>query len=119
MLLNATQKRNMTRIFVKENGYRQESRTVGGVHVETIETDFGKVNLMLDRYMPEDTLATVSLEELAPRFLTVPGKGHFFEEPLAKTGASEKTQIYGEIGLEYGSEIDHAKVEGLSTKPVS
>lgn len=119
LLCNAVQKRRITKAFIGESNYRQESRTVGGVHVETIETDFGTVNLMLDRFMPADTIAAVSLEELAPRFLSIPGKGHFFEEPLAKTGASEKTQIYGEIGLEYGSEIDHAKIEGLSTAAIS
>lgn len=115
LLTNATQKRKLTKLFVTDMGYKQESRTVGGVHVETIETDFGKVNLMLDRYMPKDTIAPVSLEKLFPRFLEIPGKGHFFEEPLAKTGAAEKAQLYGEIGLEYGSEIEHAKLEGLAT----
>ena len=29
-------------------------------------------------------------------------------EPLAKTGASDKVQIYGEIGLKYGNERTHA-----------
>ena len=28
-------------------------------------------------------------------------------EPLAKTGASDDVQIYGEIGLEYGNEKAH------------
>ena len=117
-LLGGTQKRRVTKAFITDANYRSESRTVGGVHVETIETDFGKVNLMLDRYMPDDTIAVLSLEELAPRFLNIPGKGHFFEEPLAKTGSSDKTQIYGEIGLEYGSEIDHGLIEGLSTDEI-
>jgi hypothetical protein len=113
LLLNATQKRAVTTLFITDANYRSESRTVGGVHVEVIETDFGRLNLMLDRFMPADVIAAVSLEQLAPRFLRIPGKGHFFEEPLAKEGASEKTQLYGEIGLEYGSEIEHAKIEGL------
>lgn len=118
LLCGGLQKRRITKAFITDANYRQESRTVGGVHVDVIETDFGKVNIMLDRYMPADTLAVLSLEELAPRFLSIPGKGHFFEEPLAKTGASEKTQLYGEIGLEYGSEIDHGKIEGLSTDEI-
>jgi hypothetical protein len=115
LLTNATQKRKLTKLFVTDANYRQESRTVGGVHVEVIETDFGKLNLMLDRFMPADTIAALSLETMAPRFLPIPGKGHFFEEPLAKTGSAEKSQLYGEIGLDYGSEIEHAKLEGLAT----
>jgi hypothetical protein len=46
-------------------------------------------------------------------FLETPGKGHFFEEPLAKTGASDEVQIYGEIGLEYGKETAHGLYRGL------
>lgn len=57
--------------------------------------------------------AVVSLEHLQPVFVEVPGKEHFFEETLAKTGASDKVQIYGEIGLEYGSELAHGIIRGL------
>lgn len=87
---------------------------MGGVNVQTIETDFGKINIMLDRYMPVDTLAVVSLEQCKPRFLLIPGKGHFFMEPLAKTGASTKYQLYGEIGLEYGNERAHGKITNVT-----
>jgi hypothetical protein len=110
VIVNATLKRQLTKIFIKDKGYEESSRNVGGVNLQTFETDFGKANIMLDRYMPADQLVAVSLEDLKPRFLEIPGKGHFFAEPLAKTGASDKVQIYGEIGLEYGNERKHAKL---------
>ena len=78
------------------------------MNLQTIETDFGRCNIMLNRYMPTNKLVAVSLEDLKPAFLEIPGKGHFFAEPLAKTGASDKVQIYGEIGLNYGNERKHA-----------
>ena len=78
------------------------------MNLQTIETDFGLFNIMLDPYMPKDQLLVLSLEQLAPRFLEIPGKGHFFAEPLAKTGASDKVQLYGEIGLQYGDQKAHA-----------
>ena len=62
---------------------------------------------MLDRYVPADKLIVASLEQLSPVFMEIPNKGHFFAEPLAKTGASDDVQIYGEIGLEYGNEKAH------------
>jgi hypothetical protein len=65
--------------------------------------------------MPAGTVVAASLEELAPRFLSVPGKGHFFWEPLAKVGAAENSQLYGEIGLEYGNEMKHAKIVNATT----
>ena len=108
IVVNSTLKRALTRAFVTDRNYREETRNVGGVNLQTIETDFGRFNIMLDPYVPKDKLLVLSLEELAPRFLEIPGKGHFFAEPLAKTGAADKVQLYGEIGLEYGNEKAHA-----------
>lgn len=89
------------------------TRNVGGVAVETIITDFGTLNLVLDRQLPADALVVASMEQVDPVFLSIPGKGVLFEEELAKTGASDKTQIYGEIGLKYGNEKAHAQARGF------
>lgn len=116
VIVNSTQKRALSWIF--SQGSKQnapDSRNYFGVNLQTIETDFGKLNVMLHRDMPADSLVVASLEQLAPAFLAIPGKGHFFAEPLAKTGASDKVQLYGEIGLKYGNERTHAKITGLAT----
>lgn len=110
VIVNSTLKRQLTKIFIKDKGYKEATRNVGGVNLQTFETDFGSANIMLDRWAPVDTLAVVSLEECRPAFLEIPNKGHFFAEPLAKTGASDKVQIYGEIGLQYGNERKHGKL---------
>lgn len=110
VIVNAALKRALTKIFIKDKGYEEQTRNVGGVNLQTFETDFGRANIMLNRYMPVDTIAVASLGDLRPAFLEIPGKGHFFAEPLAKTGASEKVQIYGEIGLQYGNEKKHGKL---------
>lgn len=110
VIVNAALKRALTKIFIKDKGYEEQTRNVGGVNLQTFETDFGRANIMLNRYMPVDTIAVASLGDLRPAFLEIPGKGHFFAEPLAKTGAAEKVQIYGEIGLRYGNEKKHGKL---------
>ena len=107
VIVNAPLKRALTRIFIKDRGYEEATRNVGGVNLQTFETDFGRANIMLNRYMPADSLMVASLEDLKPAFLEISGKGHFFAEPLAKTGSSDKVQIYGEIGLNYGNERKH------------
>lgn len=114
-IVNSLQKRRLTKALIIDPGigYQEQTRNVGGVDLTTIVTDFGVLNIMLDRYMPIDTIAIVSMEDLAPRILEVPGKGFLFLEPLAKTGAFDSAQIYGEIGLEYGNERKHAKIVGL------
>ncbi len=108
-------KRQLTKIFLTDHDLQPLSRSVGGVNLQSVETDFGSAGIMVDRHMPADVLLAVSLEECAPRFLEIPGKGHFFWEPLSKTGASENSQLYGEIGLEYGNERKHAKLTGVGT----
>lgn len=113
LICNAGVKRQLTKIFVTDKGYKEQSRNVAGVSVQTIETDFGRVNIMLNRYMPTNQLAVASLDVVAPVFLMIPGKGFLFEEPLAKVGAKDHSQIYGEIGLEYGWEGQHGKITNI------
>jgi hypothetical protein len=117
LMTNSTLKRKLTKIFVTDKNYREESRDVGGVHVQTIETDFGVLNVMLNRHMPSGALSVVSLEECAPVFLPIPDKGFLFVEDLAKAGAADKKQVYGEVGLKYGNERKHAKL--LAVKHVA
>lgn len=114
VIVNAKQKRALTKIFIKDAGYKEAARNVGGVNLQTFETDFGRCNIMLNRNMPADQLIVASLDHLSPAFLEIPGKGHFFAEPLAKTGAKESWQLYGEIGLVYGNEKCHGKLTNLN-----
>lgn len=115
LMCNAHQKRLLTKIFITDKHYEEQTRNVGGVSLQTIETDFGRLNIMLSRYMPADTVIVASLDELAPVFLRIPGRGFLFTEPLAKTGSSDKYQIYGEVGLKYGNERSHGKITNLTT----
>lgn len=110
LMSNASLKRALTKIFITNKNFQESSRTVGGVHVMTIETDFGTLNIMLNRHMPTSVLQVVSLEQCSPVFLPIPGKGFLFVEDLAKQGAAERSQIYGEIGLKYGNEKTHGKL---------
>lgn len=114
LIVNSVQKRAVSSAYGNAYGkYTETSRTVAGVAVDTIVTDFGTVNVMLNRYAPADAIIIATLGECAPVYLETPGKGHFFAEPLAKTGASDDVQLYGEVGLEYGAEKHHGIITGL------
>ncbi|MEV1204438.1 SU10 major capsid protein [Microbispora rosea] len=117
LLVNSIQKRAITKAYAEAYGkavpITEATRTVGGVTVNTVVTDFGTLNVMMDRHVPQDTIIVCSLEQLMPVFLSIPGKGVFFEEPLAKTGASDEVQLYGEIGLKWGNERTHGVMNGL------
>lgn len=89
------------------------TRNIGGVAIDTIVTDFGVFGVMLNRWMPAGQVAVLDFSVLAPVFLEIPGKGHMFVEPLAKSGAYDLYQVYGEIGLEYGPENFHGLIKDL------
>lgn len=89
-------------------------RSIGGVTIDTLVTDFGTFGVMLNRWMPAGQVAIVDLSVCFPVFLEIPGKGLLFTEELARTGASRKFQLYGEVGLEYGPENAHAIIKDLS-----
>lgn len=113
LMVNSTLKRALTQIFITARGFQETSRNVGGVNMMTFESDFGVLNIMLERSMPSGAVQVVSLDECAPVFLPIPDKGFLFVEPLAKVGAAERSQIYGEIGLRYGNEASHGRLLGV------
>jgi hypothetical protein len=88
-------------------------RTIGGVAVDTLVTDFGTFGVMIDRWMPSDQIAILDLSVCYPVFLEIPDKGLLFVEELARVGSSRKFQLYGEVGLEYGPETYHALITDL------
>jgi hypothetical protein len=90
-----------------------QSRTIGGVAMQTLVTDFGTFGVMVNRWMPVGTIAVIDLSVCYPVFLNIPDKGLLFAEELARTGSNRQFQLYGEIGLEYGPPTYHALISGL------
>lgn len=117
LLVGSAQKRAITAAYAAAYGKAMPyngTRNIAGVSVDTLLTDFGTLNVVLDPHVPQDCIIAAQLDQLAPVFLNIPGKGVFFEEPLAKVGASEQVQLYGEIGLQYGNEKAHGILRGLA-----
>ena len=112
---NAFQKQKLSSIYGSALSLAPRDRNVGGVNIMTIETDFGEVGIVFDSHLPAEDIIIADLSFCKPVFLDIPGKGHFFAEPLAQTGSAYKFQIYGEVGLEYGPEQFHGKITSLST----
>jgi hypothetical protein len=110
LLCGARIKRALTKLFITDRLYQEQSRTVGGVSVTRLETDFGPINLMLERANPANTLGFAHLGVCKPAYMMIPEKGFLFVEELAKTGAQRKFQLYGEAGFWHGPEQAHAKI---------
>lgn len=91
------------------------ARNVNGIQLSSLVTPLGTVYLYLGECLPAGTALLLDLDVISPVYQPVPGKGNFFLEPLAKTGAGEKYQLFGQIGLDHGPEWYHAKFTGIST----
>lgn len=112
ILCGGFQKQKLSNIY----GYAPEDRNVGGTNIKQIETDFGNIGVMpAHRMMPAGTLLIADLSVCAPVFQPVPEKGNLFYEELARTGASEKGQIFGQIGLNHGPAFMHGTLTSLAT----
>ena len=93
-----------------------------GIQVRDLILPVGTtVRVALGEFIPEGTALVINPSVIGPVEQPTPGKGNFFLEELAKTGAGTKYQLFGQIGLDHGPEWYHAKITGLSTtfeKPV-
>lgn len=91
------------------------AREINGIALSSVITPIGVVYLHLGECLPAGTALLLNFDVIAPVYQPVPNKGNFFLEPLAKTGAGEKYQLFGQIGLDHGPEWYHGKFTGIST----
>ena len=100
----------------------KEYMSAYGIQVRDLILPVGTtVRVALGEFIPDGTALVINPSVIGPVEQPVPGKGNFFLEELAKTGAGTKYQLFGQIGLDHGPEWYHAKITGLSTtfeKPV-
>ena len=95
----------------------QEYMTAYGIQVRDLILPVGTtVKIGLGEFIPEGTALVINQSVIGPVEQPTPGKGNFFLEELAKTGAGTKYQIFGQIGLDHGPEWFHGKITGLSTE---
>lgn len=91
------------------------AREINGIKLSSVITPIGVVYLYLGECLPAGTALLINPDVLAPVYQPVPGKGNFFLEPLSKTGAGSKYQLFGQIGLDHGPEWYHGKFTGIAT----
>ena len=117
LFCGAYQKQMITNLYADQfNANMQTIQNVGGMNITEIETDFFKMGVVWDRFMPNDSILIADMAHIAPVFQAVPGKGVLFQEDLAKVGASDKIQIYGQIGLAHGPAFLHGAIKGLKAQ---
>lgn len=86
------------------------TETTGGNIIERIHTDFGDLDVMLNRWCPTSEVDIVQSDYVG--WVT---HRDWREEKLAKLGDSSKTQIVGEFGLVVMNESAHAVITDTAT----
>jgi hypothetical protein len=112
VFVNAFQKRQMNKFL---DSMRMTTRTdrIAGAVVDTYSSDFGTVNIVLDRNMPTDTVLFIDAKRI--------GFGPLTDHALkvidipATTGLVATKQLYGQYTSETRQQKAHAKITGLST----
>ncbi|MDR1392195.1 MAG: DUF5309 domain-containing protein [Clostridiales bacterium] len=111
--VNSYQKLAISETYFEQKAYHYHYENFYGINIESIDTDFGNIKIILDRFIPHDVLLAADLSVIAPVEQLIPGKGNFFLEKLAKNGAAEQYQIFGEIGLDHGPSFMHFIISNL------
>lgn len=96
-LVNADIKEQIDDIYKERYNY-QHVTTDFGLVVDSINTNYGKLNLMLSKHVPSDKMVVFNENYVDLVYLREP---HF--EALAKTGDAIKGQVIAEATLKVGS----------------
>lgn len=112
---NAFQRSALTKLYE----FVPADRTAGGASISQIYTDFGVWEVVYDRFMPTTSILFADMAYVNVVAKPVPGKdympdGLIMMEELGKNGAAERYQLYGELGVDYGSEKLHGTLTGLA-----
>lgn len=109
IMCNAYNKRKISSFY--EHAVRLvRSETTGGFTVNTVETEFGTLDVMLNRNVPSDRVYIAQSDlmgwcEVRP----------FAVEPLYKGGDYQREQIVGEYGFALEAEMYHGYLKNLAT----
>ena len=94
-------------------------RELGGSNIQRIMTDFGDMNIIYVPRVPATTILVANMSEISLVFQPVANKPAgddlLILEMLAKTGASENWQLFGQMGIDYGSSVFHGTVTGTTS----
>lgn len=94
-------------------------RNIGGSNIDRIMTDFGMFEVQWSRFVPAGSMLIADMSKANLVVQPVPGlpleDGILAYEELSKTGASEKGQLYAQLGLDYGSAYYHGSISSLAS----
>ena len=100
-------------------GYAPTSRTVGGVSIDQIVTDYdANVGVVLCPNLDASLIYVIDMDVMYPVLMPVDNgssKADILVEDLSKVGGKSAIQLMAFLGLAYGPETYHGSLTGLAT----
>jgi hypothetical protein len=107
---NAFQKQMISDIY----GFAPQSSSVGGVNVQTVDTDFARMGVSYAPHMPTDTLLIAEMSVCQLVFVPTEGQLILWQDTAITSG--QKGGFWMTIvGLDYGPQEFHGTITGLTT----
>jgi len=110
--LNATEKRIVNNLLKNGSNTRliaEAGDNVMGIKVSRVDSDFGEINFVLNRHMPQGTIMAVDLDYVEIAELRPP-----FYEDLAKTGDYSKGHVLVENTVKLLNQYAGGKIVGIT-----
>ena len=108
LVVGGAQKRKINAFDADDIRFSQDENIRGAV-VDFLDTDFGRVYVMLNRWVPTDMLFG-----LEPQYINLVWFDRWFMEALAKTGDRQQFQLIGESSMKVKNEKAHFKFNALT-----
>jgi uncharacterized Zn ribbon protein len=108
LVVGGAQKRVINGFDADDIRFSQDENIRGAV-VDFLDTDFGRVYVMLNRWVP-----TNMLFGLEPQYINLVWFDRWFMEALAKTGDRQQYQLIGECSMKVKNEKAHFKFNALT-----
>jgi uncharacterized protein YjbI with pentapeptide repeats len=110
VFVNSSRKQDLTNIYGALHGFTlPTTRTESGISIATVLTDFCTINIVLDKFIPQDKILIADMNYVKAVGLPTNGSNFYFE-PIAKAGAAYEEMFYGNIGLDYGPQFLHGAI---------
>jgi len=110
IMVNSKYKQALSELFVLQ----ERSFDMGGVTADSIATDFGILPVIYAPKVAQSEILIVDVSKCSLAVLPTADGQALKVEPLAKNGASDRTQLYLQAGMDYGHEIFHGKINNLA-----
>jgi hypothetical protein len=107
-LMGGTQKRQISALYSTYVRISRDDNVRGSV-VDYFESDFGRIYMVLDRWVP-----TRFMFGIESQYVNFSWFDRFFTEALAKTGDRQKWEVLAEVSLKVRNEKAHCKFTALT-----